>query len=74
MASGLASGVYRLNVNTSLAPGNMHVGAESLFSIWVKSGGSARVYGGGRMAAYTHLDTGQQKSSRRTSEATPCTW
>ena len=61
MGSGLANGTYRLNVNTSLAAGNMAVGAENLFSIWVSSAGSARVYGGGRMAAYTNLDTGQQK-------------
>ena len=61
MAAGLLSGTYRLNVNTSLVSANQNVGAENLFSIWVKSGGSARVYGGGRMAAYTNLDTGQQK-------------
>ena len=61
MAAGLGSGTYRLNVNTSLDPKNLNVGAENLFSIWVKSAGQARVYGGGRMAAYTNLDTGQQK-------------
>jgi Flp pilus assembly protein TadG len=61
MAAGLNAGIYRLNVNTSLAPANLNVGAENLFSIWVKSAGDARVYGGGRMAAYTNLDTGQQK-------------
>ena len=54
-------GVYRLNVNTSLDAANANVGAENLFSIWVKSAGDARVYGGGRMAAYTNLDTGQQR-------------
>ncbi len=42
--------------------GQQNVGAENLFSIWVKSGRlGARVYGGGRMAAYTNLDAGQQK-------------
>lgn len=61
MASGLADGFYRLNVNTSVDSMNANVGAENLFSIWVKSGGEARVYGGGRMAAYTNLDTGQQR-------------
>jgi hypothetical protein len=61
VASGLASGTYRLNVNTSLDAVNASVGAENLFSIWVKSTGDARVYGGGRMAAYTNLDTGQQQ-------------
>ena len=61
LATGLNTGIYRLNVNTTLDAANMNVGAENLFSIWVKSGGSARVYGGGRMAAYTNLDTGQQK-------------
>jgi Flp pilus assembly protein TadG len=60
MASGLVAGTYRLNVNTSSDPDNLNVGAENLFSIWVKSGGSARAYGAGRMAAYTNLDGGLQ--------------
>jgi len=61
LASGLASGFYRLNVNTSLAANNLKVGAENLFSIWVNaSSGNARVYGSGRMAAYTNLDAGNQ--------------
>ena len=60
MKSALASGTYRLNVNTSIAANNLDVGAENLFSIWVKSGGSARVYGSGRMAAYTNLAGGLQ--------------
>jgi hypothetical protein len=66
--SGLPAGFYRLNVNTSVtgAAGaidtdNFNVGAENLFSIWVSSaGGNARVYGGGKMAAYTNLDAGNQ--------------
>ncbi len=53
--SGLPAGKYRVNVNTNVA-GNATVGAENLFSIWVSGGGVARVYGGGRMAAYTNLD------------------
>ena len=61
MASGLPSATYRLNVNTSSQPANLNVGAENLFSVWVKSLGSARVYGGGKMAAYTNLDGGLQK-------------
>ena len=61
MATGLGAATYRLNVNTSLDSDNLNVGAENLFSIWVKSAGTARVYGGGEMAAYTNLDTGQQK-------------
>jgi hypothetical protein len=56
----LPSGNYRLNVNTSIA-NNGNVGAENLFSIWVQSGGNARVYGGGRMAAYTNLAGGLQQ-------------
>jgi Flp pilus assembly protein TadG len=59
--SGLAGGNYRLNVNTSLDGNNANVGAENLFSIWVKSSGNARVYGSGRMAAYTNLAGGLQK-------------
>lgn len=61
MASGLGSGTYRLNVDTSSDGDNLDVGAENLFSIWVQSGSSARVYGSGRMAAYTNLDGGLQK-------------
>ena len=61
MKNGLPSATYRLNVNTSSAAGNLNVGAENLFSIWAKSLGNARVFGGGRMAAYTNLDGGLQK-------------
>jgi Flp pilus assembly protein TadG len=57
----LPSGSYRLNVNTSLNGNNANVGAENLFSIWVQSSGNARVYGSGRMAAYTNLSGGLQK-------------
>ncbi len=53
--SGLPAGTYRLNVNTNLGQ-NATFGAENLFSIWVSGGGTPRVYGGGRMAAYTNLD------------------
>jgi hypothetical protein len=53
--SGLSAGTYRLNVNTNLGRNADH-GAENLFSIWVAGSGRARVYGGGRMAAYTNLD------------------
>jgi hypothetical protein len=52
---GLPAGTYRLNVNTNLGRNADH-GAENLFSIWVSGSGRARVYGGGRMAAYTNLD------------------
>ena len=66
--SGLSSGFYRLNVNTSVRDHsggsdlrNFDVGAENMFSIWVgASSGNARVYGGGRMVAYTNLDAGNQ--------------
>jgi hypothetical protein len=61
LASGLPAGFYRINVNTSLDPNNMATGAENMFSIWVKAAsGNARVYGSGRMAAYTNLDAGNQ--------------
>ncbi len=53
--SGLQAGTYRLNVNTNLGQNANH-GAENLFSIWTSGSGHARVYGGGRMAAYTNLD------------------
>jgi len=67
MASGLGAGTYRLNVNTSVDENgikddsNFKTGAENLFSIWVDGGGTARVYGAGRMAAYTNLDKGNQQ-------------
>ncbi len=54
--NGLTAGTYRLNVNTSLDADNANVGAENLWSIWVNGGAGARIYGGGRMAAYTNLD------------------
>jgi Flp pilus assembly protein TadG len=54
--NGLPAGTYRLNVNTSFDAENRTLGAENLFSIWVTGSGRARVYGGGRMAAYTNLD------------------
>lgn len=59
LKTGLPQGMYRVNVNTTLDAGNANVGAENLFSIWVKSaGGVARVYGAGRMAAYANLAAG----------------
>ena len=59
MATGQPAGKYRLNVNTS-DPANNAVAAENLFSILVRSAGQPRVYGGGRMAAYTNLAAGTQ--------------
>ena len=58
LMSGLPQGMYRVNVNTTIDAVNLNVGAENLFSIHVQaSGGAARVYGGGRMVAYTNMDT-----------------
>ena len=57
LASGLAQGMYRLNVNSTVDAGNGNVGAENMCSIWVgSSGAKARVYGGGKWSAYTNLD------------------
>ncbi len=54
--------MYRVNVETSSQAVNQNVGAENLFSIWVtSSGGLARVYGGGRMAGYTNINSGGQR-------------
>lgn len=58
LASGLNPGMYRLNVNVSSANNNV-TAAENLWSIYVGAGGpagTARVYGGGRMAAYSNLN------------------
>jgi hypothetical protein len=61
LASGLAGGTYRINVETSSQAANANVGAENLFAIWVNaSGGKARVYGGGRMAGYTQVGAAPQ--------------
>ena len=58
LATGLAQGMYRVNVNTTVQSANINVGAENLFSIYVNAtGGKARVYGGGRMAAYANMDS-----------------
>jgi Flp pilus assembly protein TadG len=58
-ATGLTEGTYRVNVNTSAAPGNLNVGGENMFSIYANaSGGKVRVYGSGRMAAYANVDDG----------------
>ena len=51
----LPAGRYRLKVDTNVGLNDNH-GAENLFSIWVSGSGRARVYGGGRMTAYTNLD------------------
>ena len=42
----------------------LNVGGENLFSIWTQSLGNARVFGGGRMAAYTPLTAGSAPSRR----------
>lgn len=61
LRSGLAGGMYRVNVETSSQAANATVGAENLFAIWVQgSGGKARVYGGGRMAGYTQVGAAPQ--------------
>lgn len=61
LGSGLGQSMYRLNVDTSSDSDNLAIGAENLFSIWVHSASAgARVYGAGRMAAYTNLDGGLQ--------------
>ncbi len=57
MATSLAAGTYRLNVNTSTATGSS---AENMWSLWVSGGSAPRVYGGGKMAAYTNLSAGTQ--------------
>lgn len=57
LGGGLSAGKYRLNVNTS-DPANNNIAAENLFSLQVSSG---KVYGGGRMAAYTNLKAGTQR-------------
>jgi hypothetical protein len=57
LATALPAGTYRLNVTTA-DPGNLNTSAENLWSVWVSGGAKPRVYGGGRMAAYTNLSAG----------------
>lgn len=57
LATGLPTGTYRVNVKSS-QPGNAPTGAENMWSIYVGDDGgpgSARVYGEGRMLAYSNL-------------------
>ncbi len=66
MNTGLSAAKYRLNVKTS-HPGNAATAAENLWSIYVGDGGgtgSARVYGLGKMAAYSNL-TGTNPTDRQ---------
>jgi hypothetical protein len=56
MATGLAAGTYRLNVSTASSNGTTN--AENMWSLWVSGGSAPRVYGGGKMAAYTNLSAG----------------
>ena len=60
LATGLAAGRYRVNVNTSDSRNN-NTNAENMFSLWVtSSGANPQVYGEGKMAAYTNLVSGNQ--------------
>ena len=62
-ASGLSAGTYRVQISTtnqSNASINASTNAENMFSLMATGGGSASVYGGGRMAAYNNLALGSQ--------------
>jgi Flp pilus assembly protein TadG len=59
LASGLSAGSYRLNVSTNVT-GNESTNAENMWSVWVSSSGTSRVYGQGRMVAYNNLSSGTQ--------------
>ena len=59
IASGLSAGTYRLNVST-VDSRNDSTNAENMWSIWAGSAGGAKIYGEGRMVAYTNLTAGKQ--------------
>ncbi|MEA2621513.1 MAG: hypothetical protein QOH61_423, partial [Chloroflexota bacterium] len=60
LASNLAAGRYRVNVNTSSAS-NLSTNAENMWSLWVNASGSApQVYGEAKMVAYNNLLGGTQ--------------
>jgi Putative Flp pilus-assembly TadE/G-like len=64
IASGLAAGVYRLNVTTT-DPGNPNANLDQMFenmwSIEVTGGGNPQIYGSGRMVAYANIVSGAQE-------------
>jgi hypothetical protein len=59
LASGLAAGRYRVNVNTSSA-NNTSTNAENMWSLFVNSGGTPQVYGEAKMCSYNNLVSGTQ--------------
>jgi hypothetical protein len=63
IASGLAAGIYRLNVATT-DPGNAGLNAnqafENMWSLEVVGGGNPTIYGSGRMVSYANIESGSQ--------------
>ena len=63
IASGIAAGVYRLQVTTT-DPVNPSLNAsqafENMWSIEVVGGGNPKIYGGGRMVTYANIQSGAQ--------------
>jgi hypothetical protein len=59
IASGLSAGTYRLNVST-VDSRNDSTNAENMWSIWASSASGAKIYGEGKMVAYTNLTAGRQ--------------
>jgi Flp pilus assembly protein TadG len=63
LATGLGPGEYRLQVTTTspTAPNqNADESFENMWSILVEGGGTPKVYGRGRMVAYTNIEAGGQ--------------
>jgi hypothetical protein len=63
LASGLAAGVYRLQVTTTdpaNATANQDQMFENMWSLQVVGGGSPRIYGSGRMVSYANIQSGAQ--------------
>jgi hypothetical protein len=63
LASGLAAGMYRLQVTTTdpaNPTANQNQMFENMWSLQVVGGGSPRIYGSGRMVSYANIQTGAQ--------------
>ena len=67
IASGIAAGVYRLQITTT-DPVNPSLNAsqafENMWSIEVVGGGNPKIYGGGRMVSYANIQSGANFLSR----------
>ena len=63
LATNVAAGTYFVRVTTTDPndqAGNLGQSFENMFSLEVTGGGGGQIYGGGRMATYANVDSGNQ--------------